>query len=191
MLTLAELPMSPVAYWGYEQAFATDHIIVFDRDNDMDGIQREWSDMMGVGVDNKVTFEMQLEHGAVVYVTFHDCKVYFGLGVRPYHSKEHEPKRIKPAPKPKPVLTQPGQEVDKPTKAHSANLKTIILAAKVGALGLMECEFKATGEKVAVLCVFSEDDNKQIHMTPFAVLLNGNPYEMLNPPNPDGGFHKS
>ena len=88
----------------------------------------------------------------------------------------------------KQVLTQPGNEVDKPAKAHGANLKTIIRAAEAGALGLMECEFKATGEKVAVLCAFTPDDKGMINMTPFAVLLNGNPYEMLNPPNPDGGF---
>lgn len=28
-------------------------------------------------------------------------------------------------------------------------------------------------------------------LTPFAVLFNGNPYEMLNPPAPEGGFFDS
>lgn len=25
-------------------------------------------------------------------------------------------------------------------------------------------------------------------MVPFALMLNGNPYELLNPPKPEGGF---
>jgi hypothetical protein len=46
---------------------------------------------------------------------------------------------------------------------------------------------KQTGEKVAVLTAFSRDGDETT-LTPFAVLFNGNPYEMLNPPAPEGGF---
>jgi hypothetical protein len=83
------------------------------------------------------------------------------------------------------ILTQPGCEVERPAKAHGKNLATIIKAAKRGDLGLMECRFKATGERVAVLCAFAKDpQTRGITSTPFAVLLNGNPYGMLEPPDP-------
>lgn len=86
-----------------------------------------------------------------------------------------------------PVLTQPGCEVERPAKAHADNLKTLLRAARMGHLGLLECQLKATGEKVAVLTAFGQE-GADIVMTPFAVLFNGNPYEMLNPPDPNGGF---
>lgn len=86
-----------------------------------------------------------------------------------------------------PILTQPGCAVERPAKAHAANLKAILRAAGCGALGLLECQLKATGEKVAVLTAFGREGD-EVTMTPFAVLLNGNPYEMLNPPSPNGGF---
>lgn len=87
-----------------------------------------------------------------------------------------------------PALTEAGCEVERPALAHKANLETIKRAAKNGALGLMECRIKATGEVVAVLCAFSREDDGQVTTTPFAVLPNGNPYELLQPPLPEGGF---
>lgn len=85
------------------------------------------------------------------------------------------------------ALTQPGCEVDKPAQAHAANLRTIYKAARNRDLALMECQLKTTGEKVAVLCAV-QFDGTEYQMTPCAVMLNGNPYEMLNPPDPNGGF---
>lgn len=90
----------------------------------------------------------------------------------------------------KPVLTQPGCQVDKPAKAHAANLKTILQAANAGHLALVECQLKATGEKIAVLCAIGRD-GEEMAITPFAALFNGNPFEMLNPPNPSGGFEQN
>jgi hypothetical protein len=87
----------------------------------------------------------------------------------------------------KPALTQRGCAVDKPAKAHAANLNTIIRAARDGALALMECKLNATGEIVAVLCAVNREVD-EFAFTPFAVLPNGNPYELLSPPLPDGGF---
>jgi len=86
----------------------------------------------------------------------------------------------------KPALTQ--EQPDKPCVAHQKNLNTIVRAARNGDLGLVEVQLAATGERLAALTAFSKDGD-EIVMTPLAVLFNGNPYEMLNPPNPDGGFH--
>ena len=88
------------------------------------------------------------------------------------------------------ALTQPGCETDKPVLGHKKNLETIIRAAKDGSLALMECELKSTGEKLAVICT-AQFDGKEYQMIPFAAMFNGNPFEMLNPPMPDGGFAKS
>jgi hypothetical protein len=74
--------------------------------------------------------------------------------------------------------------------AHKKNWKVLQEAIKNGDAGLLECELKATGEKVAVITAFAHEDNGEITMTPFAMFFNGNPYELLNPPNPDGGFHQ-
>ena len=63
-------------------------------------------------------------------------------------------------------------------QGHAQNLNTIIRAAHEGALCLMECRIKATGEVVAALCAAGRDGTDVV-MTPFAVLLNGNPYDLL------------
>jgi hypothetical protein len=53
---------------------------------------------------------------------------------------------------------------------------------------LMECQLAATGEPVTVVCAANRQEDGNVEFAPFAMLFNGNPYEMLNPPNPEGGF---
>lgn len=53
---------------------------------------------------------------------------------------------------------------------HKANFDTLVKAVKSGRAALMDCKLKATGESVAVVA--------------------GNPYELLQPPNPAGGYHE-
>jgi len=80
-------------------------------------------------------------------------------------------------PKPKTVVTD-----------HKANFETLTGAFKQGDVALMECYDTQAQEKVAVICcvVF---DGKGYGFTPFARFFNGNPFEILQPPNPEGGFH--
>jgi len=85
------------------------------------------------------------------------------------------------------ILTQPGCDVAKPVVAHKKNFETLKAAFRRGDVALMECRFNATDERVAVICAVGKDGD-EIAFTPFAVMLNGNPYEMLSPPDPDGGF---
>lgn len=74
---------------------------------------------------------------------------------------------------------------------HKANFNTLKRAIRGGHAALMECQLKSTGEKVAVICAMVEDDEGMFNVTPFAMFFNGNPYEMLNPPDPDGGFQET
>ena len=69
------------------------------------------------------------------------------------------------------------------------NFQTLQRAFKQGDIGLVECQLKATGEPVAVICAF-QYDGEEIEFVPFAMMFSGNPYDQLNPPNPEGGFHK-
>ena len=69
------------------------------------------------------------------------------------------------------------------------NFDTLRRAFEAGDVALMECQLTATGEPVAVLCAANRHDDGSVEFAPFAMMFHGNPYEMLNPPNPDGGFY--
>jgi Family of unknown function (DUF6117) len=74
-------------------------------------------------------------------------------------------------------------------KGHKANLETLIRAAKAGRLVLLDCQEKSTSKPVTVLACVSDAPNGEFDLIPFARLFDGNPYEELNPPNPDGEYH--
>lgn len=67
-------------------------------------------------------------------------------------------------------------------QAHKGNFETLRAAFASGDAALMECTIKATGEKVAVICAVSGDGRGGFAFTPFAQFYNGNPYEILDPP---------
>ena len=66
-------------------------------------------------------------------------------------------------------------------RALKPNLETMLRAAANGDLCIMECQLKSTGETVAAICAASRDED-EVTMTPFGVMLCGNTYEMLTPP---------
>jgi len=72
---------------------------------------------------------------------------------------------------------------------HRHNFEMLREAFLAGDVALMECQLTATGEAVAILCAANHLPDGEVEFVPFGMLFNGNPYEMLNPPNPDGGFH--
>ena len=74
-------------------------------------------------------------------------------------------------------------------KGHKANFKTLRRAFLTGDAALMECQLATTGEDVAVICAANRQQDGSVEFAPFAMLFNENPYRLLNPPNPDGGFH--
>ncbi len=73
-------------------------------------------------------------------------------------------------------------------RQHKPNFETLQEAFANGDVALMECQLKATGQPVAVIVAVTRDGD-EFGFVPFAMMFDGNPYEQLNPPNPDGGFH--
>jgi hypothetical protein len=73
---------------------------------------------------------------------------------------------------------------------HIANFDTLKLASDNGDLVLLDCQDKKTGEKKAVVCAVYKDDAGEFNFVPLAKMFDGNPYEELNPPNPDEGYHE-
>jgi hypothetical protein len=70
------------------------------------------------------------------------------------------------------------------------NFDTLRQAFLNGDAALMECRMAATGEAVAVVCAANRKEDGSVESAPFAVMFPGNPYEMLNPPKPEGGFYR-
>lgn len=60
------------------------------------------------------------------------------------------------------------------------NFKTLLRAAADGNLALMECTDAATGEPRYVIAAVGRD-SRDIVMTPFGHLANGNPYDAYTP----------
>ena len=65
---------------------------------------------------------------------------------------------------------------------QKANFDTLTRAFADGSVCLMDCILKSTGEHVAVICAMQPAENKEIEMVPFAMLFNGNPFDMLTSP---------
>lgn len=64
---------------------------------------------------------------------------------------------------------------------HNENFETLRKAFANGDVCLMDCIENATGEHVAVICTYVFD-GKEYQIAPFARFFNGNPYELLTPP---------
>lgn len=64
---------------------------------------------------------------------------------------------------------------------HTANFDTLVAAISNDDAALMECKLKSTGESVAVICAVNRD-GEDLVMVPMAMLFNGDPYELLEPP---------
>ena len=76
-------------------------------------------------------------------------------------------------------------------KGHRKNFDTLVEAVNAGRVALLECQLASTGENVAVVCAANsanQEPNGEVEFVPFTMLFNDNPYTLVNPPNPDGGF---
>lgn len=73
----------------------------------------------------------------------------------------------------------------------TANFETLKRACVNGDLALMECQVKATGKVVEVVCAMYEEEDGMVSAIPIAQMYDENPYDILNPPNPEGGFDEN
>lgn len=72
---------------------------------------------------------------------------------------------------------------------YKANFETLRRAAAAGDLALVDCQDKSTLKPVRVICAMQRERDG-ITMVPLAKLFDGDPYEELNPPNPDGEYER-
>ena len=72
---------------------------------------------------------------------------------------------------------------------HKHNFNSLQRAFAAGDVALMECQLAATGESAAVICAANRLPRGEIEFVPIAQMFPGNPYEAVNPPRPEGGFH--
>ncbi len=72
----------------------------------------------------------------------------------------------------------------RPCEGHANNLETLRRAFEADAVCLLEVTLKATGERCAAICAaVGSEDGSETSFVPFAIMLNGNPYELLIPPD--------
>jgi hypothetical protein len=69
---------------------------------------------------------------------------------------------------------------------HKANFETLRAAVNNGHAALVDCQLRESGQPVAVICAVNIDE--QYEFVPLAMLFDGNPYELLAPPDSGGGY---
>lgn len=68
-----------------------------------------------------------------------------------------------------------------------ANFDTLSRAFDAGDVALVEVKRLSDDLPVAAICAVGHEDGL-FTLTPFAILVEGNPFELYAPPSPDGGF---
>jgi hypothetical protein len=68
---------------------------------------------------------------------------------------------------------------------HEANFKTLERAIKSGDAVLMDCFDTRLNKSVATICTLHLDDYGKYTFTPFAILVDGNPFTYLQLPSPN------
>ena len=74
------------------------------------------------------------------------------------------------------------------TEAARSNFAMLRRAFHQGDAALMECQLVASGQPVPVVCAANRDADGTVTFVPFAMFFLDNPYRVVNPPNPEGGF---
>ena len=62
------------------------------------------------------------------------------------------------------------------------NFETLLRAADDGAVALVSAIRKADQQPVALVCAMQENDDETITPIPFAVMVEGNPFELFDDP---------
>lgn len=72
-------------------------------------------------------------------------------------------------------------------KAHAPNLETLKRAFHQGDAALVEARRASDGVVVALLCAIRREGDTYV-VAPFAEMVNGNPYDLYEAPNPEGAY---
>ena len=67
-------------------------------------------------------------------------------------------------------------------KGDRHNFETLLRAAGDGALALVSAIRKADQNSVALVCAMQQNDDDTITPVPFAVMVEGNPFELFQDP---------
>ncbi|MCC7102420.1 MAG: hypothetical protein IT206_04995 [Fimbriimonadaceae bacterium] len=73
------------------------------------------------------------------------------------------------------------------TPTDTRNFNTLSKAFSAGHVALVEVRRAADLNPIAAICALSREGD-QFGITPFAVMIEGNPFELYDPPSPKGGF---
>ncbi|MCA9124931.1 MAG: hypothetical protein H6822_24540 [Planctomycetaceae bacterium] len=69
---------------------------------------------------------------------------------------------------------------------HKTNFDTLCRAVRHFDAVVVDCQHRETGKPIAVVCAVNTDC--EYELIPLAMLFDGDPYELLNPPNAEGGY---
>lgn len=69
-------------------------------------------------------------------------------------------------------------------EGDKANFRTLKRACKSDDLALISTTRKSDGADVALVCAIGLDNEGNALISPLAVMIEGNPYELFNPPFP-------
>jgi hypothetical protein len=71
---------------------------------------------------------------------------------------------------------------------HKANFETLIHAITEEHVCLVDCQDRQTEAQTIVICAINLGKDGEYRLVPLARLFDDNPYEVLNPPAPCGGY---
>ena len=71
--------------------------------------------------------------------------------------------------------------------SYRANFDTLKRACENGHLAMVECLHVPSSKLAAVVCAIGFKDG-QYEIVPLARMLEGNPFDEYQPPDPNGGF---
>ena len=84
--------------------------------------------------------------------------------------------------------TQKGETMKTPgeiPEADRKNFETLLRAAAQGDLALVSAIRKVDGKQVALVCAMQANDDKTVTPVPFAVMVEGNPFDLFEDPTKD------
>jgi len=71
---------------------------------------------------------------------------------------------------------------------YKKNFETLLNAARHGDLCALDVRRKSDGKSVVAVCAINKSKQDEVEFVPLAVMVEGDPYEMYDPPKPGGGY---